>query len=325
MYNFILFGISNDFYRHSFRDLTKMKNVIIKEDIYENRFRPLYYLYRIHTFPRIKTQFPFTSIWDKYCNNFSFSDNNPVCFVFMPKHANRFTYFAYLRKQYPNSKLIMMFRDRVDRNLVWFPNLNINKVKKTFDLVYSYNKYDCETYGLRYFNTEASKEYLISDEKSKWSDVVFIGAAKGRLNKIIMAYNKFKSAGFKTDFYIVGAPRKQIFKSEGITFARKGIPYSEMLKRTVNSKCILEISQSGEYGFTSRSQEAFMYNKLLITDSKIVKDQRFYPSDNILFYNSIEDIDPSFIKDRQPVDYGYLNDYSPKVVLEQIEKDLIHE
>ncbi len=322
MHNFVIFGITNEFYRHSFADLKGLDHVQLREDIYENSNKFIYYLYRLHTFPKVKLRWPFTSTWDKRSYHNKFDNDNEMCFIFMPKHANRKSYFTYLHKKYPNCKLVMMFRDRVDRNLSWFPNLKIEDLKNEFDLIYSYNKYDCEKYGFLYFNTEASKENLITKPKDEWSDVVFIGNVKDRLEKIVNAYRKFQNAGLKTDFYIVGVPKEKRFNGEGIVFADKGISYAEMLNRTINSKCVFEVSQSGEYGFTSRSQEAIMYNKKLITDSLIIKEQRFFPSKHISFYESIDDIDPEFIKDNETPDHGYCDDYSPIRVIEQIEADL---
>lgn len=322
MHNYVVFGVSNDFYRHSFADLKALKNVIVRADLYDNSNKLLYFLYRVHTFPRIKVRWPFTYIWDKRCFHQKFENDNDTCFLFMPKHANRKSYFEYLRKEYPGCKLVMMFRDRVDRNLLWFPYLRIDELKKDFDLVYSYNKYDCEKYGLLYFNTEASREKLTAREKQTWSDVVFIGNVKDRLDKILNAYRIFKNAGLKTDFYIVGAPKERRFQEDGIVFANKGMSYAEMLDRTVNSRCVFEVSQPGEFGFTSRSQEAFMYDKKLITDSLIVQDQRFYPSEHILFYRSIDDINPEFVKGSSMPDYMYNDDYSPIRIIEQIEADI---
>lgn len=325
MYNYVIFGITNDFYRHSFADLKKLDNVLLREDVYENKNKVAYYIYRLHTFPYSKVQWPLTSIWDQKSYNGHFDNLNKMCFVFMPKHANRKSYFSFLRKKYPNCKLIMMFRDRVDRNLSWFPNLDIQEIKKEFDMLYSYNKYDCEHYGLRYFNTEASKETLIPRSTEEWSDVVFIGNVKDRLDKILDAYRIFSDAGLKTDFYVVGVPKERRFAGEGIVFADKGISYADMLERTINSRCIFEVSQPGEYGFTSRSQEAIMYNKKLITDSLIVKDQKYYPSPHIMFYRNIDEIDPGFVKNQEMPDYNYQDDYSPVRVIEQIERDLENE
>ncbi len=324
MHNYVIFGITNEFYRHSFADLKKLNNVLIREDIYENDNKFLYYLYRLHTFPKTKIRWPFTSAWDSRSYRDTFDNGERMCFVFMPKHANRHSYFKYLREKYTECKLVMMFRDRVDRNLQWFPYLRMEEIKSEFDLVYSYNKYDCDEYGLLYFNTEASKEDLIPRDQSKWSDVVFIGNVKDRLEKIIKAYYIFKKAGLNTDFYVVGAPKGERFDGDGIVFADKGISYAEMLNRTVNSKCVFEVSQPGEYGFTSRSQEAVMYNKMLITDSLIVKDQKFYPSKFIHFYEAVEEIDPMLIRESEMPEYGYDNEYSPIRVIEQIENDLKH-
>lgn len=42
MHNYVIFGITNEFYRHSFADLKKLNNVLIREDIYENDNKFLY-------------------------------------------------------------------------------------------------------------------------------------------------------------------------------------------------------------------------------------------------------------------------------------------
>ena len=101
------------------------------------------------------------------------------------------------------------------------------------------------------------------------------------------------------------------------------MPYGEMLEKTINSRCVLELSQDKEYGFTSRSQEAIIYNKKLITDSLIVKEQKFYPSKDILFINDVADINPDFVKEMNEVDYGYNGEYSPLRMIENIEAHLV--
>ncbi len=322
-YNYIIYGITNDFYRHSFSDLLDLSNCKLCTDPFDSKIKIFNMLYKAHSYPQITryVNLPFKSLWNRFCKFDFFHNDNPICFVFTPKYITHTYLFNYLRNKYPTCKIVLAFRDIVARNKTWFPQLDMKKVKDDFDLVMSYNKYDCEKYGLTYFNTEASKIDVAVSKDYPESDVVFIGTAKDRLQEIIKAYDILSESGFKCFFYVV-LPKGQRYVHKGIIFTNKGMSYDEMLSHTVNSRCVLELSQKNEYGFTSRSQEAFMYNKKLITDSKIVKDQRFYPSPHIQFIESADQINPDFLNDESLVDYKYKNEYSPIKTLEILEQKL---
>jgi hypothetical protein len=62
-----------------------------------------------------------------------------------------------------------------------------------------------------------------------------------------------------------------------------------------------------------------MYNKKLITNSQPVKDSPFYRPEYIKLYDNITEIDPSFVLDDTPVDYGYNNEFSPIGLIEHID------
>ena len=83
---------------------------------------------------------------------------------------------------------------------------------------------------------------------------------------------------------------------------------------------MLEINQDGAVGMTSRFLEAVMYNKKLITNSQSVKDSPFYRPQFIKLYGKITEVNPSFVLDESPVDYGYNNEFSPIGLLEHIDE-----
>ena len=318
-YNYVFYGISNSYMRHSHADVAGLENVRLYDTFYSGDNILAKKLFKAHTYAEFNRFFklPFKGIWTSHCFNFNFQNNRPICFIMGARYFNQDYFFEIMKKKYSECRFVMVLRDLVDNYKKWYPEFDIDEIQRKFDLVMSYDKNECMKYNMIYFRLEASKEDIKMADDYPWSDVVFIGRAKGRLNKIIRAYDILTDAGLKCFFYIVGAKEKQKYKD--IIFAKKMMSYDEMLAQTINSKCILELSQEGEYGFTSRSQEAIMYNKKLITDSLIVKDQRFYPSENILFINNVEDIRPEFIKKEKMVDYGYSNDYSPIRLLEQID------
>lgn len=320
-YNYIFYGVTNDFYRHSFADFAKIGNALALGDFFESNYKLLNILFKIHTYPQTNKYFdlPFKTIWNKNCFKFDFKNDRPICFIFEAKYFGQWSFFQYMREKYPECKLVISFRDLVHKYLMSYPRMKLGQMRKDFDLLMSYNKYDCEEYGMNYFNTEASKENIVVDNNYPWHDVVFIGAIKDRKEIIEKAYDILTNAGINCFFYVY-CHDKLPPKHGNIIYTKQRMPYSDMLKHSVNSLCILELSQKHEYGFTSRAQEAFMYNKRLITDSLIVKEQPFYSDKNVQFISDVSEINPDFIKNPEKVDYGYTGEYSPIKMIETVEK-----
>ena len=322
-YNYVFYGATNSFLKNTFSDLEISPCGEVKGDFLESENKILQIMFKIHTYPQFNRFFsiPFKGIWLNKCFKFKFNDNKPICFIVGDKYYNQDFFFDYLRKKYDDCKIVITFRDLYLSKKKRFPDMNIEELKEKFDLVMSYDKGDCKKYNLVYFDLEATKKYIDRASDYPWSDVIFIGRSKGRLNRIIKAYDILSNAGLKCYFYVVGENR--ISKYKNIIFTDKIMPYGEMLEKTINSRCVLELSQDKEYGFTSRSQEAIIYNKKLITDSLIVKEQKFYPSKDILFINDVADINPDFVKEMNEVDYGYNGEYSPLRMIENIEAHLV--
>lgn len=326
-YNYVFYGATSfytgaGFLKTSFQEMDALENAVVRGDFLESDNRLLQLLFKLHTYPQFNRfiEIPWKSIWTKHCFKFTFRNNNPICFIFEVKYFDQDYFFDVLKRRFPGCKFVITFRDLYERKKQQFSTIDINTLHKKFDLVMSYDKGDCEKYGMTYFNLEASMQPLKIAKDYPWSDVIFIGRAKGRTDRIIKAYDILSAAGLKCFFYVVG---EQNIKQHGdIIFTNRIMPYQEMLEHTMNSRCVLELSQVGEYGFTSRSQEAIMYNKKLITDSLIVREQKFYPSKDILFISNVDEINPDFVKDQSEVNYGYDGEYSPVRLLENIESHL---
>ena len=322
-YNFVFYGATNTFLKNTFQEADSLDNATVRGDFLDSQNKLLQMLFKAHTYPQFNHffQLPGKGIWLHKCFNFEFKYDNPICFIFEAKYFNQDFFFDYLKQKFPNCKLVITFRDLYLSKKRIFKDLDISNLRRKFDLIMSYDKNDCKKFNMVYFNLEASRNMNIHLAKDyPWYDVIFIGRVKGRLDKIIRSYDILNGANLKCYFYVVG--ETNIRKHGDIIFSSKIMPYEQMLEKTINSRCVLELSQAGEYGFTSRSQEAIMYNKKLITDSSIVKEQRFYPSKDIMFITDVEEIDPNFVKDKSTVDYGYNGEYSPVRLLELIEKSL---
>lgn len=264
---------------------------------------------------------PFNNLWYPFFFKNDFEDKvKPYCFVI----ANRIMpieYMLWLRKEYPTCKIVRVYRDlvRVDACNSDYSEDNMRKV---CDMRFSYDKGDCEKYGLTYFHEIDSKIDIPIAKDYPLYDVFFCGAAKDRLKKLIRAYDIFTAAGLKCRFHIVFAKEAEKEKREGITYANEYMPYKEILYYSVNARCMFDINQGGAEGFTTRFLEAVMYNKRFITDNQAVLESPFYNPDYMQVVKGVEDIDPKFVTRKDVVDYGYNGEFSPIHLIELIDQKL---
>lgn len=328
-YNFIVFNNKeskyklnkNAYYAICLMDLYNMKGV-------ENVFSPLYhknrllqFLYYLHTSKRINKyiNLPFKSIWFPLYVKNDFIDKKPLCFVFGDRLS--LDYWAYVKKKYPDCKIVMLHRDL--RRLTEQKNpayLTSNLI----DLQMSIDAEESNKYGMIFFHEFESKIKIPISDNYPESDIFFAGKAKDRLPRLMHAYEIFRNAGLNVKYYLTEVPETDQKLLPGIEYANKPMPYTDMLYHTINTRCILEINQAEAVGYTSRFLEAIMYNKRLITDNKEVKKSKFYTPENILCINDISDIDPRFISREGNVNYNYHDEFSPIHLIKQIDDILVN-
>ena len=327
-YNYVFFDCQVEYYRIARYEIEQLPNVLIRDRNISSKSKSKRLLFRLHTSGRLNKiiKLPFQHIWNKdIVGDLKFDETRPICFIFtlnMGDMPYRMHLFDYLRRTYPNCKLVLLLRDilTVGKRLV--PSFDEEKAKQLFDGIYTINVMDAEKYGFRRIHSFCSQYPVETDPNDKKSDVVFIGVVKDRLDTVCRAYEKFTMAGLKCDFLLVShAPLENV--PEGIIVQNKGIPYGEMLRRTVNSRCVLEVTQKGTDALTSRCLEALCYNKKLISDNFRLKDTEYYDPRYMCLFKDIDDVDPNFIKEEVEIDYKYNGDFSPVKGLELIERDLL--
>lgn len=186
--------------------------------------------------------------------------------------------YKYIRKR-TNAKIIHWY---------WNPiidSINPEEIKSNDCEVWSFDEKDCKDFDLNYiptyyFNTiELPKQKIIHD-------IYFIGADKGRLNKLKQLEEEFIQRGLKTKFHITKSKN-----SDDNTYKFKSpISYYEALKDISSSKAILDYVQEGQSGLTQRPMESIFYNKKLITNDRNIVKYDFYNKNNI-FIIGMDDID----------------------------------
>lgn len=337
MCRFVIYMPDGEFNRISISELNDMDNVDIHYQPLSGKSNFTKRLFQIHKSVRINRiiNLPFKEIWGRIVsNNHAFSKNkyDEIYFVF---HYSYYYFreiglFELLKNEYPNSKLVFWFRDKVallQKHLKGQnKELDLIYLKTTFDLILVYNCLDANTFGFTYYDDFDSKIDLQKSTSYPSSDLFFAGTDKGRFDLLIQIYEKFKEHNLTCDFYITGVPQdKQVYKDD-IVYADKWMPYIEMLQRSVDSRCILELTQEGAVGYTSRAIEAIMYNKKLLTNSEIVLESPIFSNKHVQFFREIKDIDCSFIRNdnEKNINFHYNGEFSPKRFLELIKENLHH-
>lgn len=264
---------------------------------------------------------PFPQIWYPMYFKYNFPDRNrPLCFIISGYYITPH-YLQYLRKKYASAKFVLIHRDLIS---LWHkrnPLFTRETVNKLFDIEMSFDKIEAAQYNIPFFSEIESKTDVTYSSNYPLSDLFFAGAAKNRLPILLQIYEEATKRGIKCDFYLTGVEKNQRINRKGIFYAEKNMSYREMLYRTVNSNCILEVNQSNAVGYTSRFLEAVMYNKKLITNNNSIKEDKFYRKEYIKCFEKVDDIDYSFITKKMGViDYNYNNEFSPIHLVEQIEE-----
>ena len=329
-YNYIFFNVSDSkwrkmhdrYYSICVSDLERQPNVHVVSAPLDYASTPIRILYRLYHIRRY-ISFPFKRLWYPFYFQNQFSDGSPLCFVVLGSYCS-VSYLRWLKQRYPNARMVKLHRDLIELWRRYMPEFTEEVCKELFDLRFTYDEQEARKYHAIPFSEFESKIDIPVADHYPLSDIFFAGLAKDRLPRLMEAYRIFTSAGLRCSYYLTGVPQKDRIPFPGITYADKSMAYREMLYRTVNSRCVLEINQGGAVGYTSRFLEAVMYNKKLITDNVTIRNTKFYDPRYIQCVDDVRDIRPEFVtEDAGTVDYHYDNEFSPIHLIEQIDEALI--
>jgi len=325
---FILIDTGSESNKSMMSDVGKMENGIQITDVYDIKNAFFRLLMKLHFSYKINCKFilPGKGIWNHYfVLNKLIKDNNKEYYILVVNNAiHKFSIKALNKLQSKdNVYLISLLLDSFEK----LPN-NIRKLlqKTKFDIIYSFQKSDCEKYGFKFTNQIYSRAELPKvNNNVPMNDVYFIGADKGRIEKIYSIYKLLISNGFVCNFTVV--VNKKHFdeykaKYNGLNLVTKRIGYQEILTEIANCKCILELCQEGQDGLTMRFYEAVFYNKKLITNNTSAYEHYCYNPAYMNVINDISDINLNMLRSADKVDYKYQGEMSPVYFIQRIVTDL---
>ncbi len=152
----------------------------------------------------------------------------------------------------------------------------------------------------------------------------FVGANKAGRNAFIeQIHQRCLEAGVRTDFHCIdhpSAPRKPYMENPpGLEYRKREIPYEEVVSHVLSANCILEVVGKGQKVQTARYYEAVCYNKKLLTNNPTVKELSFYDPRYMKYFETADDIDFDWVKEKADIDYHYAGEFSPLHILDELD------
>ena len=187
-----------------------------------------------------------------------------------------------------------------------------------FDRVFTIDPVDAKKYNLEFCFTPYSKLSFTGSSLPQ-KQMYFCGGNAGRM---YMLYSIWKSAKEKKIKAVYDLAHSKLFadffEGDPNVHLVEHLPYREVLKNVCASSCILDITKKGQAALTLRPYEAVVYNKKLLTNNKNIVQFKYYDERFMKYFEKIEDIDWDWIREDCTIDYGYQDDFSPKLLLEKM-------
>lgn len=226
--------------------------------------------------------------------------------------------FDFIKRH--SAKVSLIYLDAHDHEHVC-SYANMLCEKNIFDHVMTFDPDDAKKYNMELCDTPYSKINLKKTEENV--QLYFCGSNAGRMYWLYLIWLAAKKKNLEIKYDLVGCQDfKQFFENDsGICFYETHVEYFELLTEMQKSNCILDITQSGQSGFTLRPYEAVVYNKKLLTNNKEIFKFRFYDERYMRYFEQVDDIDWDWLREPLCVDYGYKGEFSPKILLQKMKEN----
>lgn len=284
--------------------------------IFDHKLKRLAYKIRHHKKLRKYLKFIPLSVWNKnyILERISIAPNENNYIIITPgTDVNRLLNRRYLQKfketHSPNTKLILLLFDPVDSPLNSNGWNNVTSYFELFDMVATFDRSDADKYQLFYFMDPYSKREIAQYDNSK-SDIYFVGHDKGRMNLLVNIAKYLNKNDVSCRFLVANMYENTQELPKGIHNLKQRISYNTMLAQIQNANCLLEVLCEGQSSASLRYYEAVVYDKKLLTNNKDIFNLPYYNENNMRYFNQVEDIDISWLKNDTPIHNNYKGDFS---------------
>jgi hypothetical protein len=145
--------------------------------------------------------------------------------------------------------------------------------------IWSFDPHDCAKYGFKLYKQFI--ESLPQASQEPRYDFAFVGRNKGR-EKILQALEaKLTEQGYSVLFDI---------RSNETKGAKANMSYADYLQQYLTALCMIDVCQTGQTGLTLRPLEAMLYERKLLTNNALIKQEAFYNPANIFVFDESLDL-----------------------------------
>lgn len=317
---FLIIDDEHELYKIMYSDLFKPNEYSI-EEIPRLVVPPvLQKLKRLHFNEKINRHWwiPGKSIWNKYyeLSKYKFNNEEDYVIIFLNgtlRHYYSKEYLMDIKNKHKNVKLVMVLYDS-------FADPSAKRaidMIEIFDMIFSFDVEDSNKYGFEHIYSTFSVPNKLEVDKKLYSKAFFIGNAAGRLNMLQSFMKEIALKVKKCDFTIVGVKKEKQKFNDYIKY-NKYLPYMQVLQKSYNTDCIIEILKPGQTGVSLRTCEAILFNKKLLTNNDAIKDMPFYDERFMRVFHNVDDIDYEFLNKDIEVRYESNNYFSPLIIIEKI-------
>lgn len=193
-----------------------------------------------------------------------------------------------VRKMNPNAKMVLMLWDSVANKVNTLEKLDL------FDEVFSFDKKDCEQFGLTFrpLFFDAEYELIAKEEPPLVYDLFFVGTVHSDRYQILKEVKQQFEKNNLTVFYFMYLPSKLMYYqrkfltselngSQITEFSFVGMPSDQLTALLKQSKAVVDIQHPKQSGLTMRTIEMLGANKKMITTNKDIRHYDFYHPNNI--------------------------------------------
>lgn len=234
----------------------------------------------------------------------------------------------------PNARMVLMLWDSVANKVNTLEKLEF------FDEVFSFDRKDCDQFGLTFRPLFFDKEYeeIAEENQELVYDLFFVGTVHSDRYQILKNVRKQFEQNHLNVYYFMYIPTqlmyyqrkffsKDLEGSNVSEFSYIGLPSEQLTDKLKQSKAVVDIQHPKQTGLTMRTIEMLGANKKLITTNNEIKKYDFYHPNNICVVDRDHVIVPQefmtapYVLVDEKVKERYSIDYFIKDILGLTERD----
>ena len=210
-----------------------------------------------------------------------------------------------VRERLDVKSIICYLADGIERQSI---NMRITvqdclKMFDVFDVVYSYDLYECKKYGFVYEALPLKKFNVVNSTLTK-PKVFFCGRDKGRLAILSSIAKLCERNNIEYEFLVEADPDTKKESAYGNIKFIEYIVYDSLVEKISQATCLLSLVAENNNMTTASYNEAIMYNKKLLTNCKFLEENKYYNQKYMKSFVDETDIDFDWIRDKSIIEYG---------------------